>query len=312
MGFFSKLFGSAPKPPARPPRFGLDELARRLATTPDALQKIPVDYREIKIPKRSGGTRILHAPEAPLKAIQRTILRRLLSRLTAHPAAMGFERGQSIATHAAVHVGADVLLKMDIIDFFPRTTDERIRDYFLTLGWDLPSTNLLVKLTTHRHGLPQGAPTSPRLSNLVNYLLDARLFAMALKFGAKYTRYADDLTFSLKGSENPRAAIAALITWTKATVADQQYALHQQKKLRVARRHERMLVTGLVVNDRLNLPRETRRRLRAVRHHLAHNKPATLNPAQLAGWVALQHMIAQHQAPPPTSSQPSPSPGGIA
>jgi RNA-directed DNA polymerase len=109
-----------------------------------------------------------------------------------------------------------------------------------------------------------------------------------------YTRYADDFTFSLQ--QDDRAAIHKLIRDTKRIVADSGYELHQGRKLRIRRRHQRQLVTGLVVNSAVNLPRRLRHRLRAVEHHLATGRPATLTPAQLAGWHALRRMITA-QAP---------------
>lgn len=87
----------------------------------------------------------------------------------------------------APYVGADIVLKMDLRDFFSRTTLDRVRAYFVKIGWGGDAADLLVRLTTYQQGLPQGAPTSPRLSNLVNYGLDSRLFALGLTLGAMYT-----------------------------------------------------------------------------------------------------------------------------
>ncbi len=203
---------------------------------------------------------------------------------------------------------------MDLKDFFEATKAGRVREFFLRLGWDKEAAGILVKLCTHRGGLPPGAPTSPRLSNLVNYRMDCRLTALAkggkkpLEFyyrnprtghqvlekasdggAAIYSRYADDLTFSFP-SADPRA-IHRLIFFVRWIVEDEGYALHVKKKLQIRRRHDRQQVTGLVVNDRVNLPRSVRRRLRAVEHHLRTGRPATLTPSQLAGWKALQAMI---------------------
>src|SRR5579862_6094290 len=131
MGLFSKIFG-----PAKPePGLGLDELARRLKTDIPALQQCAIHYQEMRLPKPAGGTRLLHIPADPLKALQRAILHRLLGRLSAHPAAQGFERGKSIASNAAPHVGAAVIIKMDFKDFFTRTTTARVRAFFIGIGW---------------------------------------------------------------------------------------------------------------------------------------------------------------------------------
>jgi RNA-directed DNA polymerase len=166
-----------------------------------------------------------------------------------------------------------------------------VREYFEAIGWSGEPAALLVKLCTHNGQLPQGAPTSPRLSNLCNYAIDARLTALAESIDATYSRYADDITFSF--AQDSRAAIAAAIQVTKRVVADYGYKLHLKQKLSIRRRHQRQAVTGLVVNDGVRLPRETRRRLRAIRHRLAAGKDATLTADQLAGWTALENMIAK-------------------
>ena len=310
-------------PPAGPGK-DVGELARRLGMTISELMAVTPSYQTFTIPKRKGGQRKILAPAPPLKALQKKILRRLLSRLRVHPAVRGFERGQSIVTHARGHARKAVVLHMDIKDFFPSTAAWRVHDYFRRIGWNKDAAELLTRLTTYENGLPQGAPTSPRISNLVNYRMDVRLAAVAAyaagtlggadpqsagKSGAGpgpradgegpcavlYTRYADDLTFSFDRED--RHAVAAVIRITKAVVRDEGYELHQKKKLRIMRRHDRQVVTGLVVNDGPRLPREVRRRLRAVRHHLSAGKPATLTPAQLAGWDSLQKMVvAQSQA----------------
>lgn len=301
--------GAAPAPtmapgerePARrsppPARFGPDELARRLGTTVDALRAVQPVYTAFSIPKRSGGQRRILAPDPALRSLQRQVLRRVLGRLRAHPAAMGFERGRSIVTHARAHSGRAVVVHMDIQDFFPSTRAVTVREYFRQLGWDDAAVDLLAKLTVWEGSLPQGAPTSPRLANLVNRRLDARLAGKAARLGATYTRYADDITFSFPTAD-PKAVIDA-IRLTRDTVAREGYALHLRRKLHVRKQHQRQLVTGLVVNRGVGLPRERRRWLRAVEHHLSTGKPATLTQAQLAGWYALAHMIeTQRNAPP--------------
>ncbi|NQT17396.1 MAG: RNA-directed DNA polymerase, partial [Planctomycetes bacterium] len=223
--------------------------------------------------------------------------------LKAHPAATGFERGQSIVTNARAHQGQAVVLRFDLVDFFPSTRAKRLKTYFRRIGWNRRATGVLVRLSTHENGLPQGAPTSPRLSNLVNYRLDARLAAMVARLGGVYTRYADDLTVSFPTEETEK--IQYVRRFIRKVVETEGYRLHLRKKLSIRRRHHRQLVTGLVVNDRVNLPRSTRRWLRAVEHrarlasqsspasHARPSKRPTLDPAQLEGWRALRSMIAQ-------------------
>lgn len=267
------------------------ELARRLDIDETELRAVRPAYRTFTIPKRSGGTRRIDAPDRELSNLQRRVLRRLLARLRAHPNATGFERGCSIVTNAVLHAGKAVVVRMDVKEFFPTTRARRVEQYFRRIGWNREAGALLMRICTHHGTLPQGAPTSPRLSNLVNYRLDARLAAMAHRFGAGYTRYADDMTFSLERDD--RAGVHNVIRATKAIVANFGYKLHQHRKLRVRRRHQQQHITGLVVNERVNLPRATRRRLRAIGHHLSTGRPATLTEQQFAGWRALQQMIAR-------------------
>src|SRR5690606_2115987 len=137
------------------------------------------DYAETFIAKRSGGRRRLLIPDWKTKQLQRRLVRRVLSRLQAHSAACGFERGRSIVDNARPHVGQAVVVKMDIVDFFPSTSAGRLDRYFRRIGWNREAAALLVRLTTHDGGLPQGASTSPRLSNLVNFFLDVKLTKLA-------------------------------------------------------------------------------------------------------------------------------------
>ncbi|HAU36527.1 MAG TPA: hypothetical protein DCX07_02280 [Phycisphaerales bacterium] len=279
-----------------PGRLVLVELSARLGVSVAELQAARVEYAQFTVPKRRGGQRKISAPSDGLKTLQRRILYRLLGRLKSHPTVQGFERGRSIVTNAVPHVGRAVVLRMDIRDFFPTTTAKRVEMYFRRTGWDAESAALLTRLCTHEGGLPQGAPTSPRLSNLVNHPMDARLEALAATAGATYTRYADDLTFSLP--QDTPGTTARLIGSTKAILRSYGYRLHQDKKLRIWRRHDRQMVTGLVVNERANLPRRLRRKLRAIEHHLLTGRPATLTADQLNGWKALQNMVDAQALPP--------------
>lgn len=270
---------------------GVDELARRLGLDEAALRALVPRYRQFHIRKRSGGQRLIDEPEADLKRVQRLILRRLLGRLRPHPAAHGFERGRSIVTAALPHVRRAVVLRLDVQDFFLSTSRARVVSYFRRIGWGAEAAGLLAGLCTQRGGLPQGAPTSPRLSNLLNFRLDARLAALARAHGAAYTRYADDMTFSFDADEHE--TLVAVIRTTKKALREEGYRLHTDRKLRVLRPHMRQTVAGLVVNERVRLPRATRHWLRAVEHRASNGRATTLTPAQLQGWRALRHMVEE-------------------
>lgn len=275
---------------------GPKHLAERLRSPYEGLEGVRVRYRELRIPKRDGSTRRILAPHDELKDVQRRILHRLLARLRAHPAATGFERGRSIVDNARPHVGRQLVVKMDVVDFFPNTSAVRIEHYFRRIGWSRRVAAELTRLTTEDGALPQGAPTSPRLSNLVNHGLDARLAGLARSFGACYTRYADDITFSF-GNEARTHDIEwsarLLIRAATRALADAGYVAHTARKLVIVHRYRRQQVTGLVVNDKLALPRSTRRWLRAVRHRKATTGDCTLTDAQLAGWAAYERMVAE-------------------
>lgn len=315
MGLFDWIFRRSTKSEAATPaRFDLAELSRRVGLSADALRSLPIKYHEFQIPKRSGGMRTIQSPDDQLKNVQRLILHRVLGRLRAHECAHGFEAGRSIVTNALPHANSAVILKLDIRNFFPATTTDRVRAYFLKIGWDTAAADALTRICTHKGGLPQGAPTSPRLSNLVNFAMDARLAAAARGFRRVginpktlepvlnertilemvYTRYADDITFSF--AEDGREVIHTMIRITKKVLSDYGYELHQRTKLQIRRRHERQMITGLVVNEHAQLPRETRRRLRAMRHRMANNREITISAEQFAGWEALEHMIESQSA----------------
>lgn len=268
---------------------GVAELARRLDLPADDLRLLETAYREAFIPKRRRGRRRLHIPNPQLKKVQRRILRRLLRKLRTHPAAMGFEKGKSIVHNAATHVGKKVVIKLDLIDFFPTTRTERVDAYFRRIGWNAEAAALLTRLCTHAGGLPQGASTSPRLSNLVNFFFDHRLDCYVRRHHGTYTRYADDITISLV--KDSSREIRGIIQFARRLARAFGYEVHRENKLRVLRPHQQQRVTGLVVNSKVQLPRAKRRWLRAVAHRLRTERPATLSAKQLEGWAALANMI---------------------
>ena len=145
--------------------------------------QIPIKYTNFFIPKKRGRNRLIRSPHEELKSVQRLILKRLLERLPCHPSVMGFRKGYSIVTNARSHLGSKVILGVDIRDFFPSTRRKRIYTFFRGLGWNREAALALTRLCTFKDGLPQGAPTSPVLSNLVNYPMDCRLKKLALAFG---------------------------------------------------------------------------------------------------------------------------------
>jgi retron-type reverse transcriptase len=248
------------------PIYHVVDLARQLSTELPRLRAVVARrarlYRHLQIPKRSGGERLLYSPRQPLRGIQRWIQREILSRYHPHDAAHGFVRGRSIRTNAEPHVGKRVVLRLDFADFFPSIEYRRVRKGFQSLGYPYSVAALLANLCTLDGRLPQGAITSPAISNLACATLDLRLAGLADAIGASYTRYADDVVFS-----SDDIHLSSAVATVRGIAADEGFRLREAKTC-VTRRGRRQTVTGLVVNERVNVPREELRRLRAAAHKL--------------------------------------------
>ncbi len=223
------------------------------------------DYTSFRIPKHKGGYRAITAPDNYLKIIQRRILEKILYQHEVHSCCHGFRPGCSIASNAQPHVGRNICINMDLKDFFPTITANRVYGLFCSFGYDSWTASFLTRLTTYNGCLPQGAPTSPAISNLVCRRLDRRLAKLAGKAGANYSRYADDLTFS---SDREICRLIPLIV----DIIKSEGFEPAKDKLRITRKGNRQEVTGLVVNEKVAVPRHVRRRLRAVMHNLQNGK----------------------------------------
>jgi len=254
--------------------------------------------------KRSGGTaRLIEAPKETLRILQRKILDAILHPIPPHDTAHGFRAGRSIRTYAAPHVGRAVVLKMDLHHFFPTISRPRVEAVFRTAGYPEPVAKRLAGLCTNRvpirvladprgalsgavpqgwrdqkmfkvPHLPQGAPTSPALANLCAYRLDCRLAALAVKAGATYTRYADDLAFS--GDISFGRKTERFAAHVAAAVLEEGWQV-QFHKTRTMRQGVRQQVAGVVVNDRPNLARPEFDRLKATLHNCLKQGPQSQN-----------------------------------
>ena len=222
-------------------------------------------YHTVEFPKKRGGTRTLTVPSHPLKWVQRSLLTVLTHLFPRHKCAHGFERGKSIITHARQHVGKRYVYTIDIKDFFPSITRNRVFGMLKAYPFEAPSpvARYLANLTCHDGCLPQGAPTSPILSNLLCRRLDSRLFKWARRNGYRYSRYADDLTFSTDNEHFPSKDQRFI----DRVVEDEGFAVNEEKR-RLQPYYDRQMVTGLVVNKKLNLPREKIRGLRALLYNI--------------------------------------------
>jgi RNA-directed DNA polymerase len=184
------------------------------------LYKLPPDarYTAFAIPKSSGGTRQILAPIPPLKLAQRRLALRLQDCLQTIESEQiikpdciishGFKRDLSIATNAQMHLNRRWVFNIDLVDFFPSVNFGRVRGFFIKnkhFQMQPQAATVLAQLACYQNLLPQGAPTSPVISNLIAGLLDIRLNKLASRSRCTFTRYADDITFSTNLSEFPSA-----------------------------------------------------------------------------------------------------------
>jgi hypothetical protein len=275
------------------------------------------------LPKRSGGVRLLEGPKSNLKALQRRILSGILDRIPVHPAVHGFVKGRSIATFAAPHAGKHVLLRLDLQDFFPSFPAARIQALFRTLGYPEHVADSLGGICTNsvprhvwnsrprqtanrsagesacptldpmqwhevrsiyaRPHLPQGAPTSPALANLMAYHLDCRLSGLAKSAGAVYTRYADDLAFS--GGEGFNSVAGRFSTHAAAIALEEGFSVNH-RKTRIMRQGVRQHLAGIVVNQQPNLRRCELELLKAILTNCVRSGPESQNRGTLPDFRA--------------------------
>ncbi len=258
------------------------------------------------VTKRDGSPRLLEAPKRELKDLQRQVLHEIVDRIPLHDAAHGFCRGRSARTGAALHHGREVVVRFDLESFFSAVTAGRVYGISRLAGYPEPVAHTLAALCTtvtpvnvlraappvvgfaanerrrrmlsHLTAphLAQGAPTSPALANLSAYGLDRRLSGLAQRFGATYTRYADDLVIS--GPSSPTRNRAAVVRLVESIAAQEGFRV-DERKTRVATSAARQTVTGLVVNVRSNVERSEYDRLRAVLHDAAVSGPDRANRA---------------------------------
>ena len=279
-------------------------------------------YSRFTIPKKKGGVRVLSSPKPRLRVAQTWLLQNVLVGLDVHEAARAFRPGASIVDNAAPHLNKAVIVKVDLKDFFPSLSVKRVKGFFHGLGYNEGVSTLFALIATEtpriavtfdgqkrfvavskQRALPQGACTSPALTNLLCRGLDARLQGAANSWGFAYTRYADDLTFS---HEDKDAPVGALLTLVRKIIAAYDLVVNEEKT-QILRPSDRQNVTGLVVNgsaaSEANAPlgprvsREDLRRFRAILHQCERDGFDTMTErlgrdaqAYAGGYLSFVHM----------------------
>lgn len=235
-------------------------------------------YKEFKIKKKSGGYRTISAPRTKNFMSILLYLNEIFKALyTPSEYAMGFTEGRSVVNNAEVHVGQNYIFNIDLKDFFPSIDQARVwkRLQLPPFNFPKPVCNVIagfcaIKTTRQRedgtkeecYALPQGAPTSPILTNMIAGNLDRKLSRLAKNYGLKYSRYADDITLS--SMHNVYQKDSKFMTRLKQIVKDEHFRINEGKT-RLQKRHQRQEVTGIIVSDKLNV---TRKYVRDIRNLL--------------------------------------------
>jgi RNA-directed DNA polymerase len=235
-------------------------------------------YQEFEVPKRSGGSRLISAPVGSIKILQKRLNQVLKAIYQPKAPVHGFAVGRSILSNAGKHVHKKLVLNIDLLDFFPSIHFGRVRGLFQSPPYSRPYdvAMVLAQLCIHKKRLPQGAPTSPIVSNMICSGLDSELQRFAAEVGCAYTRYADDITFSTTRTRLPPKL--ATVQEQSNGVIEVQLGAHlveiltkhtffvNDKKVRVRGVGQRREVTGLVVHHGVNVPREFIRSVRGMLH----------------------------------------------
>ena len=241
-------------------------------------------YHQFQIPKKSGGYRTINAPLDKLKKLQESLtnlLTNCINELNSDqkyaPFSHAFIKDRSIATNAKLHKNKRWVLNFDIHDFFGSINYGRVRGILIkdrNFLLDPKVATLIAQIACHMNVLPQGSPASPILSNIVTRPLDLRFIRLAKKHGFTYSRYADDITLSSnkKNLQPKLASISENEKWTLSSdisnlLARSGFRINHQKT-RLQYNKNRQTVTGLVVNKRINVPREYRKTIRSMVHKL--------------------------------------------
>ena len=276
-------------------KYGISDLAEFLELPVVALKiwlrGIPDEYgyEKFTIPKKSGrGRREICSPNQRLKKLQRSIYHKLLKRQNSHQAATAYASGKSIFDNALPHVGKEVVINIDLKNFFGSIDSRRIYQCWRSFGWDVETAMILKNICCYEGILPQGSPTSPALSNLCNTSLDSGLDRIVTGLKGKYTRYSDDLTFSFPNSHSLHRGILKRISHILKL---EGYEIQEKKRIRIQYSHQRQTTTGLIVNKKINLPREIRKIIRSMRHHASKGTLLEKDVSRLGGYESLLKMV---------------------
>jgi len=228
--------------------------------------KLNRNYRSFKIRKRDGGERRIDSPRLFLKVTQRWLADYLLSSLPIHHSCHSYKAGQSFITNAILHCNKKYVLNVDILDYFGSINNDSIKSTLTKCGLSLEAISLIANLTSFNNSLPQGAPTSPVLSNAFLYDFDKEIHHITEKEHLIYSRYSDDITIS----GNKKDVLISLLKILEKKLSVKGLKLNREK-MKLISSAGRQMVTGVVVNNYPTPPRNLRRRIRAMFHNAGKN-----------------------------------------
>lgn len=241
-------------------------------------------YKTYTIPKKSGKPRDISQPSKKLKGLQSWILVNILNKLKVSNSCKGFEKGFSIYDNAKPHIGANLILTIDLKDFFPTITQKQIFNIFKAIGYNDLLAVIFSKICTYNGTLPQGSPCSPKLANLTAWQLDVRLQGYVGKRGISYTRYADDLSFSGLAP----LKVIQIIPKIKEIIIDEGYKINPSKT-RIAGVSRAKIVTGLTItNNSAGIGKNKYKIIRSKIFHLTLPSEQTNTELlyEVSGWLA--------------------------
>ncbi len=248
-------------------------------------------YRNFELAKKGTGTRTISSPRFFLKTVQYWISTYFLAYLPVHESSQAFEKGRSIITNAEKHVGQDFVANIDIEDFFGNISQKNVEELFLKNGFGENLAYSLSKLLTFDGSIPQGAPSSPKISNAFLYDFDLVLAEKCKSNNLKYSRYADDITISGKS----RSEIVKLIKVANRELKKNALKLNDSKT-RIASKSACQKVTGVVVNELLQPPKKYRKRVRAMFNNAMNEPSSYLNKiSELRGHLSYLKSFPKYQ-----------------
>lgn len=225
------------------------------------MTELQFPYYNVFIIRGRRKEREITAPSLKLKLRQRWILDEILKKIPLSECCHGFVTGKSIVTNAEKHIGKKYILTVDIEDFFPSIKLEQVIQILKGIGYSKSAAARLAIICCFEEQLPQGAPSSPYLANLICRNMDNELLQISQKYGLTYTRYADDMTFSAD------VDLHFLLPIIKETIEKYGFSINSDKT-RIYKENERKLITGLLVKeDGLRIPKKFKRRLKQEIHY---------------------------------------------